>query len=96
MKKLGEIALSDVLMRFITNLQDEVHRVAIEYNRKLRDKNITKSDLDKISGIGEKRKQELLKKFRSVDQIKRADINELVKIKGISEEIARKIKKQLD
>lgn len=96
MKKLGEIALSDVLMRFITNLQDEVHRVAIEYNRKLRDKNITKSDLDKISGIGEKRKQELLKNFRSVDQIKRADINELVKIKGISEEIARKIKKQLD
>ena len=91
-----EIKLNDTLMNFITNLQDEVHKVAIEYNRKLRDKETTKSNLDEIEGIGEKRKLELLKNFGSIEQIKKADINELTKIKGITEEIARNIKKELD
>lgn len=90
-----EIELTDNLMNFITNMQDEVHRIAIEYNRKLRDKDTTKSELDKIKGIGEKRKQELIKKFGSVDGIKKADILEISQVKGITEELARKIKKEL-
>lgn len=90
-----EIEIDDKIMNFITNLQDEVHRIAISYNRKLRDKDTTKSKLDEIKGIGEKKKQELLKKFGSVDEIKKADIKEISEIKGITEELARKIKKEL-
>lgn len=91
----NEIELNDNLMNFITNMQDEVHRTAIEYNRKLRDKDTTKSKLDEIKGIGEKKKQELLKKFGSVEGIKKADILEISEIKGINTELARKIKKSL-
>lgn len=91
-----EIDLSTNLMNFITNIQNEVHRIAIEYNRKLRNSETTKSVLDNINGIGQIRKIELLKTFGSIDNIKKADINELTKIKGITEEIARKIKKELD
>lgn len=91
----NEIELNDNLMNFITNMQDEVHRTAIEYNRKLRDKDISKSKLDEIKGIGEKKKQELLKKFGSVEGIKKADILEISEIKGINTELARKIKKSL-
>jgi len=90
------IQLSTEQMNFITNLQDEVHKTAIEYNRKLSEKGLTKSKLDEISGIGTKRKQELLKTFGSIEGIKKASIEELTKIKGINAEIARKIKKFLD
>lgn len=90
-----EIELTQDIMNFITNMQDEVHNIAIEYNRKLRDKDITKSKLDKIKGIGEKKKQELLIKFGSVEEIKKADILEISKVKGITEELARNIKKEL-
>lgn len=90
-----EIKINEKIMNFITNMQDEVHRIAIEYNRKLRDKDTTKSKLDEIKGIGEKKKQELLKKFGSVEGIKKADILEISEIKGITEELARKIKKEL-
>lgn len=91
----NEIELNDNLMNFITNMQDEVHKTAIEYNRKLRDKDTTKSKLDEVKGIGEKKKQELLKEFGSVEGIKKADILEISKIKGINTELARKIKKSL-
>lgn len=90
-----EIELTEDIMNFITNMQDEVHKIAIEYNRKLRDKDTTKSKLDKIKGIGEKKKQELLKKFGSIEGIKKADILEISKIKGITEELAKNIKKEL-
>ena len=90
-----EIDLPEDIMNFITNLQDEVHKIAIEYNRKLRDKDTTKSKLDKIKGVGEKNKQELLKKFGSVEGIKKADILEITKIQGITEELAKNIKKEL-
>ena len=91
----NEIELPQNLMNFITNMQDEVHRVAIEYNRSLRNKDTTKSELDNINGIGEKRKQELLKKFGSVEGIKKANILEIMQVKGITEELAKKIKNKL-
>ena len=90
-----EIEISQDIMNFITNMQDEVHKIAIEYNRKLRDQDTTKSKLDKIKGIGERKKQELLKKFGSIEGIKNADILEISKIKGITEELAKNIKKEL-
>ena len=90
------IALTEEQMNFVTRMQDEVHNVAIEYNRKLREKEATKSELDNIPGIGEKKKQELLKAFGSVQGIKKASIEEITKIKGINADLARNIKEFLD
>ena len=91
-----EIEISEKLLNLITNFQDEVHNVAIEYHRKLRDKDISKSALDDIEGIGEKKKAELLKHFGSVKKIAEADIEEIAKIKGINTQLAEKIKKGLN
>lgn len=83
-----EVELSERLMNLITLFQDTVHDTAISYHQKLRDKGMTKSVLDEINGIGEIRKKELLKKFGSVEQILKADKEELMKVTGITEKIA--------
>lgn len=90
-----EYPISENLFNFITNLQDEVHKTAIEYHRKVRDKELTKSKLDTISGIGEKKRIALLKEFGTVSKIKETSIEELTKIKGINEVLAKKIKEEL-
>lgn len=90
------ITLTEEQMNFVTRMQDEVHNVAIDYNRKLREKEATKSELDNIPGIGEKKKQELLKAFGSIQGIKKASIEEITKIKGINADLARNIKEFLD
>ena len=90
-----EYEISEKLMNFITNFQDEVHKTAIEYHRKVRDKEITNSALDDINGIGTAKKNELLKKFGSVKKIKEATIEELTEVKGINEKLAREIKENL-
>ena len=86
-----EYKISENLMNLITLFQDTVHDTAITYHRKLRDKSITKSELDDIQGIGKVKKQELLKEFGSVENIRKASLEELQKIKGINEELAKKI-----
>ncbi len=91
-----EFEISQNLFNFITNLQDEVHNTAIEYHRKIRDKEMTKSKLDYIEGIGEKKRTELLKKFGSVKKIKEATIEEISSVKGINEKLAEKIKRELE
>lgn len=91
-----QIPLEKNLMFFITNFQTEVHNTAIKYNKKLMNKNIAKSSLDEIKGIGPKKKQELLKKFGSVEAIKKANIDEIIKTPGINEELAKKIKEELE
>lgn len=90
-----ELKLSEKLMNHITNFQDQVHDTAISYHKKLRDKEITKSSLDDINGIGAKKKQALLKEFGSIEKIKQASIEELTKIKGINEALAKKLKEEL-
>ncbi len=80
-------------MNLITKFQDTVHDTAITYHRKLRDKAITKSELDNINGIGEVKKKELLKHFGSVKKIKEATIEELMQVKGITKKLAEEIKK---
>ena len=91
-----EFEISEALFNFITNFQDEVHNTAIEYHRKIRDKEMTKSKLDYIEGIGEKKRTALLKKFGSVAKIKDATIEEISEIKGINVELAKKIKEELE
>ena len=90
-----ELKISNILFNLITTFQDSVHDTAIGYHKKLREKDLTKSALDEIPGIGEVRKKALLKKFSSVKKIAEADISEICEIKGINEELARKIKEEL-
>jgi len=89
----NEVEISENLFNLITRFQDTVHDTAISYHRKLRDKAITKSELDDIKGIGEVKKRELLKKFGSVEKIKHASKEELMQVNGITEEIANAIDK---
>lgn len=91
----NEFVISENLMNLITRFQDTVHDTAIEYHRKLRDKEMTKSKLDEIEGIGEVKKQELLKRFGSIEKIKDADIEEISSIKGINAKLAKKLKEEL-
>ena len=87
----NEIKISEDLFKLITLFQDTVHETAISYHRKLRDKALTKSELDSIKGIGEAKKKALLKKFGSVEKIKNASIEELMEIKGITRNLAETI-----
>lgn len=90
-----EFEISEKLFHFITNLQDEVHKTAIEYHRKVRDREMTKSKLDYINGIGEKKRIELLKKFGTLKKIKEATIEEIAEVKGVNLKLAEKIKQEL-
>lgn len=88
-----EIKLSEKLMKLITLFQDTVHETAIGYHKKLRNKEITKSVLDEIEGIGPAKKKALLTKFGSVEEMRKASIEELMEVKGITKEIAERILK---
>lgn len=90
-----ELPISNTLFNLITNFQDAVHDTAIGYHKKLREKEVTKSALDEISGIGEVKKNALLKKFGSIKKIAEADVNEIITIKGINLDLAKKIKESL-
>ena len=90
-----EKQISERLFLWITNFQNEVHNTAIEYHRKLRDKEMTKSKLDDIEGIGDKKKTLLLKKFGSVKKIKEATAEEIAEVKGINLDLAKRIKDNL-
>ncbi|MFX0549397.1 excinuclease ABC subunit UvrC [Hathewaya histolytica] len=79
------------LMHLITRVQDEVHRFAITYHRSLRDKRTLHSILENIPNIGQKRRMELLKKFGSVENIKKASIEEIMDTKAISKTAAESI-----
>ena len=77
------------LFFLLTRMQDEVHRVAISYHRKLRAKAQTKSILDEIEGVGPKRKKKLLKEFKNFTNLKAASIEEMSQVVPI--EIAKKV-----
>jgi len=77
-----EIAIdgNQSVFAFIGNIQEETHRFAITYHRKLRSKRLRYSELDGIPGIGPKRKQELLKTFKSLTAIGKASLPELERL----------------
>lgn len=68
------------LFNYLENMQNEVHNYTISYHKNIRSKNAITSVLDNISGIGLKRKKELLKKYKTISNIKNASIDELAKI----------------
>ncbi|MBQ1321741.1 MAG: excinuclease ABC subunit UvrC [Solobacterium sp.] len=77
------------LFFLLTRMQDEVHRVAITYHRKLRAKGQTKSILDEVEGIGPKRKKLLLKTFGSFANLKKASVEEIAAV--VPDEVAAKV-----
>ena len=81
------------LFHLLENIQDEVHRFAITFHRDKRSKSQVASVLDDIAGIGEKRKTALLKAFKSVSRIKKATLEEIAGVVGMS--AAKNIKEKL-
>jgi excinuclease ABC subunit C len=79
----------------LQRIRDEVHRFAITYHKKLRTKRTLESPLEKIRGIGKTRRLQLLKKFGSIDAIRRASIAEIASLKGINKKTAVLLKEQL-
>ena len=75
----------------LQRIRDESHRFAISYHRKLREKNSLVSPLESVPGIGKKKRLLLLKKFGSLDAIRRATLIELKIVPGITEKLAQKI-----
>ncbi len=77
--------------KLITRIQDEAHRFAIEYHRSLRSKAQVKSMLDDIPGIGPARRKALMRHFKSIDEIKNAEVEQLCEVPEIPEHIARQV-----
>lgn len=89
----GDIAIKSNRRAFtlVTNIQDEVHRFAIGYHKKLQSKSVTKTELLNIEGIGKQRAITLLKHFGSVNKIKKATAEELSAVPNISLKTAENI-----
>lgn len=79
------------IIKLITRIQDEVHRFAVTYHRSLRSKRVLHSVLEDIPNVGVKRRKELLKRFLSVENIKKASIEELISTPSIDMRTAESI-----
>jgi excinuclease ABC subunit C len=75
----------------LKKIRDEVHRFAISYHKKLRARRVLDSPLDKIYGIGRKRRFELLRRFGNIDAIRSASVEEITAIRGFNRKIAEEI-----
>lgn len=85
---------NSTLYKFFLNISQEVHRFAITFHRQVRFRETFKSPLDGIKGIGIKRKEKLINHFGTIEAIKEATIDEIVKL-GFSLKLAKKIKEEL-
>ena len=75
----------------MTRIQDEVHRFAIEYHRSLRSKVQVKSILDDIPGIGEKRRKALMRRFKTIERVREATVEELAQVDTMNEKAAQSV-----
>ena len=85
------IKLEGQALFLMQRIRDEAHRFAITYHRKLRRKRNLESELDKIAGIGVKRREELLKTFGSVENIKNATLEEILKLPSMNRNSAESL-----
>jgi excinuclease ABC subunit C len=90
------IAKDSPALHILQRARDEAHRFAISYHKKLRRKEVIRSVLDDIPGIGPKRKKALLKKFGSIKTIKESSLEELNQTEGITLALAQKVKRYLE
>ena len=79
--------------KLITRIQDEAHRFAIEYHRKLRSQGQVRSVLDDIPGIGPARRKDLMRSFASLDEIRQAQVSQLKKLPTMNEAAAEAVYK---
>ncbi len=82
----GEIAIAmhKGIFKFVTEIQDEVHRFSIEYQRRTRKNKSYSVTLTKIPGIGPKKAELLMREFKTLSNVRQADMNQLANVKGIS------------
>lgn len=95
---IGELALSRYpeVLRFVSSIQNEVHRFAIAYNKKLRSNRQVASAFDGLPGIGPVKKKALLKAFGSYAAVKRATVDEIAVVEGFSVLSAQKLKDRME
>lgn len=86
-----DLPLDSLGFKMIYKIQEEAHRFAISYHKSLRTKDMFKSQLDDIRGIGEKRKMALLRHFQSIEKIKNASVEELAEVKGMNNKVAEEL-----
>jgi excinuclease ABC subunit C len=90
-EKQIELDKTSNLYRFVAGIQEEVHNYAITYHRSLRNKSLTKSVLDDIQGIGDKRKKALLNHFKDIENIKKATFEELLEVDGMNKNSCKSV-----
>ena len=90
------VDVNSKLFNLLIRARDEAHRFAIKNNRISKQSGIKNSSLDKINGVGAVIKSRLFQKFGSIKYIRRARIDEITKIKGVSEKLANKIHTELN
>ena len=93
-KLYGNISKTSPSLYLLRSIRDEVHRYAISFHRKKRDKNMTLSIFEDLNGLGKKRLQELWKNFKSIDDIKKTTVNKITKKTNIPKSIAKQIIKK--
>lgn len=88
-----EISLDESSLGFklIYKIQEEAHRFALSYHKSLRHKDLFRSELDGIKGIGKKRKRNLLKHFNSIEKIKKATLEELQEVNGMNKPASKSL-----
>lgn len=77
--------------RLLSSLQEEVHRFAITYHKKLRSKHITGSALENIEGVGKETRKKLMRHFKTISAIKKAEVDELKQVPGLSERVSQNV-----
>ena len=82
---------ADRSLHLLQRMRDEAHRFAISYNRQLRRRRTLRSELDRIPGIGEKRRQALLARFGSVRGVRAASLAEIARLPGFSDVLATRV-----
>ncbi|MFW9868180.1 MAG: helix-hairpin-helix domain-containing protein [Candidatus Thorarchaeota archaeon] len=91
-----ELDIGSEGLHLIQRIRDEAHRFAQKYHHKLREKRFTGSILEEAPGIGPKRRSALLQAFGSFENVKKADVNELAAVDGMSEKAAIALRAWLD
>ncbi len=86
-----EVAMHKGIFKFITEIQDEVHRFSIEYQRRTQKTKSYAVTLTKIKGIGEKKAENLMKEFKTLANVKEQSVENLLKVEGISENDAKNV-----
>ena len=83
-------------LHLVMRVRDEAHRFAVEYHRTRRKKAMTQSSLDALAGVGPVRRKRLLTQFGSVGALKRASVDEIAAVKGMTPALAATVKSQLN